>query len=470
MKRLRGLVRLLILLPLLIPAQSLALAAPSGVVITEIQTTGSDNATSEEFVEIYNPTNQTIDISTWKLQYLSAAGSTWQTKATLNGWLYPQGRILLASTDYLTEVADISFNSGFKLEAGHVRLVSPDPDNNSQFVVEDLIGWGTALYPETLAAVYAPAGNSLQRKQVEGAYQDTNNNFDDFEVVGIPSPESDNQAPEGQEEITDDTPIEEEVVVEESPPEELSEEVDNLAQDSDLGSIQITELLPNPASPASDSTDEYVELYNPNSEAIDLSGYKLQTGSAFSYSYTLDDVEIEPNGYIVLYVEETGLILSNTTGQARLISPNGTVIFQTQAYEDADDGEVWALIDGVWQWSTVLSPGANNIPSPVLASTTTTDSAKKTKTKKAPKPKKSKAKKSTKSTKKKKTSGVAGANDEDETGSPTESSTPIHSMVIAGTGVLAVGYALYEYKDDFLRRFRKFGRNHRIGQNIGPAA
>ncbi len=502
MKRLRGLVRLLLLLPLLLPATSLALGSPSGVVISEIQTTGADNVTDQEFVELYNPTDVAIDISSWKFQYLSAAGSSWQTKATLNGWLYPNGRILLASTGFLAETTDISFNPGMKLEAGHVRIVSPDPEDTSSLVIEDLVGWGTALYPETEAATFATAGSSLVRRQdLAGKYQDTNNNELDFETALPPTPESNNVAPNNEElpsddetpeldpEVIDDqseespeeAPVDEEadpeLPVEESeqPETEVSEQQESVVN-VNLEPIQITELLPNPAAPSVDSDDEYIELYNPNDQVFDLLDYKLQSGSAFSYSYTFDNTQIPPHQYLVLYVSETGLILSNTKGQARLISSNGTVTFQTDPYEAAADGEAWSLIDGVWQWSATPTPGIANVVSPVAAAVTATsaqDAAKKKSTKKkaattkkATKPKAAKAKKETK----KKTAAVAGATDNGDDGSEgNDSPAPIHSMVIAGTGVIAVGYAIYEYKDDILRRFGRFRRNHGFGGNVGPA-
>lgn len=59
-------------------------AAQKQILITEVQT-GSANSASEEFVEIYNTTNQDIDISGWSLYYKSATGTSWGKKATVGG-------------------------------------------------------------------------------------------------------------------------------------------------------------------------------------------------------------------------------------------------------------------------------------------------------------------------------------------------------------------------------------------------
>lgn len=45
--------------------------------------------------------------------------------------------------------------------------------------------------------------------------------------------------------------------------------------------ISITELLPNPAAPATDDADEFVELFNGSDEPVRLRGYKLQTGNSY---------------------------------------------------------------------------------------------------------------------------------------------------------------------------------------------
>ncbi len=471
MRRLRGLLCFVILLPLLIPVYGLSLSSDSGIKIVEIQTSGPDDATDQEFVEIFNTSDTKIDISEWKLQYRSASGSSWQTKTTLNGYIYPNGRILLSSKDYLTEFADISFNSGFKMEAGHVRIVKPDPYDDQKDIVEDLVGWGTALYPDGASADYAQAGMSMIRKTDDtGKYVDSDNNKDDFELSSAPSPESDNINTG----INDE--VDEEIVEEVAPIEDSQEEAEEFIEQESLlieryPLVQITELLPNPAPPASDSTDEYIEIYNPNDSSVDLIDYKLQTGNSFSYSYTFDDTEIDPNSYMVFYITQTKLTLANTSGQARILDPNGEVIFVTDQYQDAKDGEVWVYANGVWQWSITPTPGLQNIlalQSVLGTSTTATASKKKTTKKKAAKPKtaKKKAAKSTKAKKDKKDSqsaGATGANDDD--GSSGGFSP--QSWMIAGVGTIAVGYLLYEYKDDIRNKLLQFKRNRTIRRKAG---
>ncbi|MCA9333203.1 lamin tail domain-containing protein [Candidatus Saccharibacteria bacterium] len=471
MKRIRGLLRLTLLLPLLAPTTVFASIPSTGVKIVEVQTTGINGATDEEFIEIYNTSNSKIDLSTWKLQYLSAGGSSWQTKATLNGFIYPKGKLLLTSSGYMDDIADITFSSGMKMEAGHARIAKPDPNDDTKLISEDLVGWGTALHPEGEAADYAPAGSSITRKTNSvDEYVDTDNNKSDFGIDNNPIAESNNISPDdetinGEEDDIVEENIENIIPVEDEVIEEIIETVEILTEDvsnEGLQPVQITELLPNPAPPASDSTDEYIELYNPNNEDFDLTGYKLQTGNSFSYSYTFDDKIIDGGSYLTLYISETGLTLANSSGQARLLSPTGTVLFQTDKYNDAKDGEAWTYKDGVWQWTGQPTPGSENVLAATTAELKAAEKAKKTTKSTTPKAKKATTAKKT-AQKKSGTAATTTNNGDADSGGTTS----INRWIIAGVGAIALGYALYEYKDDIRNKFLQFRRNRAIGRSAG---
>lgn len=482
MKRLRGFAYLLLLLPLLLSAPALASAAQSNVIIVEVQTAGFNNGADEEFVEIYNPTDQAWDISSWKLQYLSAGGSVWQNKATLHGSLYPEGRLVITSSALTSVESSINFAPGFKLEAGHVRLVRPNPDNDTEYIIEDTLGWGTALHPETKPATFAPAGSSMTRRSIDGVYIDTDNNFEDFEISASPSPISSNPAslPEDTDEQSTETPTIEEAETDETlstidEPEELDEEqlelseelaepIPEIVNDQAVQTIQITELLPNPAAPLSDDTDEYIEIYNPNNEAVDLENYSMQTGNNYSYSYTLRDVTIQPKSYLVLYVSETGLVLANSSGKARLLSPHGDILSEALAYEDAKEGQAWAYIDNVWQWTALSTPGAVNAVDVKGAATVAAAKTPKPKAAKVAKPKTAKSTKPKTTAKKEAKKSAAKKDDKVKENAATiadESKRPpsIHGWIIGLVGAAAVGYAIYEYRHDLANRYHQLRRN-----------
>jgi hypothetical protein len=220
----------------------------------------------------------------------------------------------------------------------------------------------------------------------------------------------------------------------------------------------LTELLPNPAPPQTDEHDEFVEIYNPNAEAVDLKNYKLQTGVTYGYTYTFSSLNIGPGQYIIITSGNTSLSLSNSGGKAKLLNPGGETVSEVDTYSTAVSGSSWAFIDGKWQWTATPTPGAvNTLTAIPLLSTASKSSTKKAtaSTKKATTPKTS----STKTTAKK-SSVKAATTAKNATGSSNVSSKapPLHAGVLAGVGLLAVGYALYEYRRDIANRIYQFNR------------
>ena len=142
------------------------LHAQSGsVLISEFATRGGavGNAAGE-FVELYNPSPVNIDISGWKLQYRSAAGSSYSPIATL-----PVGSVIKARSYFLlvgptwggTPAGNASWTGSGIADNGGLRLV------NAADVEIDRVGYGTGNDPKVAAAPNhgdAANDNSVERK------------------------------------------------------------------------------------------------------------------------------------------------------------------------------------------------------------------------------------------------------------------------------------------------------------------
>jgi len=221
------------------------------------------------------------------------------------------------------------------------------------------------------------------------------------------------------------------------------------AADIGLQPPRITELLANPTGTGNEDTDEFIELYNPNASPFDLSGFVLQTGLTTKHSYTfLAGTKLAPKSFHAYYSAETGLSLSNTGSQADLQDPLGTVITQSDPYTSAPDGQAWALANGDWYWTTKPTPGAtNDIAAPIVKSASAT----------------SKVTSSKSSVKGASTTAASKSSGNTSTlANTTEASTnsqPVHPLVLAGIGVIAVAYGLYEYRQDLANAVHKFRRN-----------
>jgi hypothetical protein len=220
------------------------------------------------------------------------------------------------------------------------------------------------------------------------------------------------------------------------------------AHDIGLKAPILNEILPNPAKPQTDSDDEFIELYNPNSTSFDLSGFVLETGSTTSsrrHVYTFPGgTELPPKSFKAFKSSQTSLNLSNSGGQVWLLDPFSKVISKSDAYGEAKDGLAWALANGKWYWTTLPTFGkANVIEEPTGSSSS---SSKKATVKGKP------------VTALKGDSTSAGSTDSnDDQGSVN--STPVHPWILAVVAALALLYGAYEYRHDLANRvyqFRKY--------------
>jgi uncharacterized protein len=156
-------------------------AVSSNLVISEVQTQ-SATSTTQELIELYNASSSPVDVTGWKVEYVSATGSTVSAAATLNGSVPGHSFVLLSRAGYLP-TADYYFSVGLAEAGGHVRLV----DAGKQVI--DAIGWGTATQPETATMSVAAKGESLRRESdAANLFKDTDNNAVDF-MPDLPDPQ-----------------------------------------------------------------------------------------------------------------------------------------------------------------------------------------------------------------------------------------------------------------------------------------
>jgi len=179
----------------------------SHVVISEIQT-GKTGATTDEFIELYNPTNSDVDLSGWRLTKKNSSGNEAILVASLLGTIKSYGFFLIAhSTDYTGSVsADIFYSAPSQNIANTNNSAVLYSDSGVTQV--DLVGFGSAPVNETASAHNPPANGSIERKanglstsssmlvdgsdEFLGNGEDTDNNADDFLTRSISDPQDSN--------------------------------------------------------------------------------------------------------------------------------------------------------------------------------------------------------------------------------------------------------------------------------------
>ncbi|MBI3984089.1 lamin tail domain-containing protein, partial [Candidatus Microgenomates bacterium] len=344
-KRLRLFIALLILpwlicpLPLWAEEPPIELALPV-ILISELAT-GTSLSAAQEFVEVYNTTDETVDLAGLRLQYQSATGTTWTTKLTLSGQVAPRGHYLVATADYLSDLADEVMSGGLAASGGHIRLVVEVDEVES---VLDLVGWGTATNAEGGNPAPASAADSSIKRlfDADGIPIDTNDNTADFVLSADPQPQS--------------SPLE---LVEPDPAEELPPEDEELPVAGCPGII-ISELLPNPS--GTDTGQEFIELYNPAAEAITLAGCALQTtANSRTFEFAVDEL-LAPGEYRAYGNGQTGLTLANAAGgTVWLLSAADVELHSVDYQADLDDDQAWMwLSNNDWRATYLPTPDEAN--------------------------------------------------------------------------------------------------------------
>lgn len=182
----------LIALAVITKPSTLALSATTHVVISEVQLGGG--VADDEFVELYNPTETTFDLASWRLTKTTQGGTEASNLvASLSGTMTPHSYKLIASPEYDGSTSfDIQYSTSNHLaENNTVSLYS---DAGSTLV--DRVGMGTATLAETAPFGTNPADNgSIERKPgasdpTGGNGTDTENNANDFDLRGTSEPQN----------------------------------------------------------------------------------------------------------------------------------------------------------------------------------------------------------------------------------------------------------------------------------------
>lgn len=154
-----------------------------------------------DFIELFNRGNTTVDLSGWSVQYAAPTGATWQV-TNLSGTLAPGQYYLIrqaAGAGCANNMPcgvdlpahDATGNIAMSATAGKVALVNQTTALNDGCPVGarllDLVGYGsTASCFEGSGTAPAPSNTNAVHRKSDGC-ADTGNNSADF-AAGAPAP------------------------------------------------------------------------------------------------------------------------------------------------------------------------------------------------------------------------------------------------------------------------------------------
>jgi hypothetical protein len=423
-------------------------ASVPSLIISQLKLTSSNG----QFVTLYNTTDATLDLSKYQLEYFNnydLAKATSSRLIPLAGLVPPHGYFMANDGPLLLcyQLTVDSVSLGLSTTAGLVSVVGFNqvkPGAPITPLLNDYAAWSKTA---TTGAQTLPAGTnaSLLRQPLTPQANP---------AVSTPGAGSwqtvQPDATDSCRLLSNGAPVQlglTALLATGEPPVMITDSETSESSDSPtingLTTPRITELLPNPAGTGNDTTNEFIELYNANSVPFDLSGFKLQSGLTTLHDYTFPvGTSLPARAFVAFYAPVTGLSLSNSSGQVKLLDPAAKVLSVSDVYGSAKDGQAWALANGKWYWTTTVTPAAANIIKQPAAAK---KSAAVTKTAAAKPAAKVKSAKTTKSAVPKQTAALP----------VKDAPVPLHVRTLALVGAAALLYGTYEYRTDLANRIHQ---------------
>lgn len=429
--------------------------------LSQFKVTSSDG----QFFTVYNPsTTDAINLNGYELEYFNNYDVTKATSSKiigLNGVLAP-GASYVLSDGAMTICYQLTVNAvslGFSTTSGFVELLQVPANNTAGTLVVpnvvDYVGWSksTSKSIDTLTvfpssqSMLVVSGTSVTWLRITpgqgggaGAWQAVQP--DPSDACGLQTVVAVNGAGTAQTVLNPGNQL----GVGQAPPATIVSLASSASavsaptlpsSDVGLNAPQVTELLPNPSGTGNDGTDEFIELYNPNTTPFDLSGFTLQTGATTKHNYTFPaGTNLAAQSFTAFYSSVTGLRLSNTSGQVALLDPFGNLLSHSGAYGAAKDGQAWALANGTWYFTSQPTPNAANVVKQITTASKTSGKTTSTKGNTAVK-------------------GAATTTGSSADSAKTAAQVSTHPYILAAVAALAVGYGVYEYRNDIANRYHQ---------------
>jgi len=289
--------------------QAIASAVRLNEVMTANQSYLDANRNSSDWVELYNCSNETVDLSGCRLT----------DKADSDGYVFPDGTTLGAGeycVVYCDGTTTDAYYAPFSLSAdGGEELVLYSSAN---IVLDQLI---TASMQTDTSLARDEDGNWQVSDTPTPGFENTQSGYEAY-LVSVSRPESD---------------------------------------------IRITEIMASNLSCLADSSGafyDWIELTNAGSEAVDLGGYFLSDREDKPLLWALPEKTLQPGERIVVFAsgetsDSDGLhadfSLNRHSGIVTLCDQSGQIV-SSVTYEELDDNVSYALDEASGEWTESFRP------------------------------------------------------------------------------------------------------------------
>jgi len=303
------------------------------VIINEIAWMGrydsekNKNEINDEWIELYNPNDFEVDLKSyflnvWASKESKEAGDKEKISIELKQAIPGLGFYLLERTDESSvpeKESDQIYTGALSNEGGYLELKKKKEEKEDEYEMIDSLDFSAGW----------PGGDNEKKLTLER--DDDGKNWHSSSIIN-------------------GTPKEKNSFFEKVPEENVS-----LCGEF-LEEIILNEILPNPA--GIDKNQEWVEVYNPNSKEVELSGWRLTNSS--NKSFVLKEGVVLSGNFLKI-VLPASFVIKNQKEKISLYDCAGKLSSEVSFQESAGSGISFNRDEsGFWRWSRWTTPGEKN--------------------------------------------------------------------------------------------------------------
>jgi len=281
----------------------------------------------KKYVEIYNPTNQNVNLAGWKIEYYAGSGTKTVGKIFKDEVILANGFLVLSNDKMLAGVIKFDNNLGLAQNDGSVVLSRSDGS------VADTVGWGNNS--KSTGSPIKGGVKIVWRCFIDENIIDSKNNSTDFlSIKGFDS----------QEIVPYSRPS---CKKPESNPGSKSPREPNKCEGLKLSEI------------ASNVDEQFIEIVNSGEKTVITTGCKLTVGDVGVHE-NIGGIELNPGEFLTIKIKNTKLKLPKTKGKVYLLDEASSEI-DVAEYSSMPKGASWGLVDDEWIKTFAITEGAANI-------------------------------------------------------------------------------------------------------------
>ena len=299
-----------------------------------LKTDNSDKSTEEnapiliskisqdkKYVEIYNRTNQNVNLADWKIEYYAGSGAKTVGKIFKDEVILANEFLVLSNDNMLAGAIKFDNNLGLAQNDGSVVLSRSDGS------VADTVGWGNNS--KSAGSPIKGGVKIVWRCFIDGNIIDSKNflsgkNLNNQEVEPYSRPNC--KSPESKS--------------------ESSKELNKCE------GLKLSEI-------ASNVDEQFIEIVNSGEKTVITTGCKLTVGDVGVHE-NIGGIELNPGEFLTIKIKNTKLKLPKTKGKVYLLDEASSEI-DVAEYSSMPKGASWGLVDDEWIKTFAITEGAANI-------------------------------------------------------------------------------------------------------------